>query len=95
MNSDEWIQQLVEGKEKTKRRCIAVALEHTPAQVHTILIRRSLSGRAYHNGWMAAPKPFTRKALYMFLHECAHFHLGHCGPKRRKPRHVEEYEAER
>jgi hypothetical protein len=41
------------------------------------------------------PSPVTRKALYIFLHECAHVHLGHVAQGDRTPRHVEEMEAEK
>jgi hypothetical protein len=41
---------------------------------------------------MVAPRPFTRKALYIFLHECAHFVL-HVNT--REPKHVRELEAEK
>ena len=34
----------------------------------------------------------TRKSLYVYLHECAHFHLDHGSS--RKPSHLKEYEAE-
>jgi hypothetical protein len=37
------------------------------------------------------PRPFTRRALHIFLHECAHIALLHVG---KKPRHVEELEPE-
>jgi hypothetical protein len=42
-------------------------------------------------GKMRTPRPDTPYRLHIFLHECAHFVLhGH----RRKPNHLEEYEAE-
>lgn len=81
------------GRENMKRHCIEVALKYTPPSLLYIIPRRNLSGRAAWSGmWMAAPRPFTRKALYIFLHECAHITLAHNG--KRKPRHVEEMEAE-
>jgi hypothetical protein len=80
------------GRLAMKRHCIEVALTNTPPCVTQIEPRRSLTGRAFTTrGIMAVPRPFTRKALYVFLHECAHFHLDH---RRQKPRHVEEMEAE-
>lgn len=55
--------------------------------------RKSLSGRAFfREKRISAPEPKTRKALYIFLHECAHAHLHSV---KRKKRHVEEMEAEK
>jgi len=108
------------AKARMRQACIDVALANTPASVRVIRIRRTLSGRAYNPEEIAVPRPVTRRALHVFLHECAHVALGHVrgnkaaqfgptlphvgpgsteaapGPKpARKPRHVEEYEAER
>lgn len=91
---NDWRKKLDVGKRQMKRRCIAAALQHTPPKVHTLVIRKNLSGRAYPDGRMAVPRPFTRKSLCIFLHECAHFHLGHCERNCRTPKHVREYEAE-
>jgi hypothetical protein len=63
--------------------------------------RKSLSGKCYYKSkTISAPKPVTRKSLYIFLHECAHAHL-HAplyyeskAKYRRKPSHVIELEAE-
>lgn len=93
MNSGEWRDKLKAGRAEMKRRCIDVALAETPTSVHLIVPRNSLTGTAnLQTGVIKAPKPFTRKALYIFLHELAHIVLRHDG---KKPRHVEEYEAER
>ncbi|PJA14143.1 MAG: hypothetical protein CO113_12225 [Elusimicrobia bacterium CG_4_9_14_3_um_filter_62_55] len=103
-----------------REACTRAALANTPASVRVIRIRKTLSGRAYSPEEIAVPRPVTRRALHVFLHECAHVALGHVGgnnaaqfgptlphvrpgaaqaapgPRpRRKPRHVEEYEAER
>jgi hypothetical protein len=45
---------------------------------------------------ISVPKPVTRRALHVYLHEVAHVVLEHCplGKGGGKPRHVEEYEAE-
>ena len=40
------------------------------------------------------PRPDSRSALYVYLHECAHHHLGHCKPDYREPLWLQEYEAE-
>jgi hypothetical protein len=80
------------SRERHKRQCCEIALANTPPNVRAVRVRTSLTGRAYlTQGILAGPKPFTRKALYIFLHECAQFALHASG---RKPRHVEELEAE-
>src|SRR5262249_49089806 len=92
MNPEE-LDRLAAGRERMKKRCYECALANTPDTVRAIKIRRNLSGRAHHSsGLMEAPIPKTRKALYLFLHECAHFALHHRG--RNKPIHVREHEAE-
>jgi hypothetical protein len=88
---DTLVERLRKGKEETAKRCTDVAEKYTPTGVK-VEYRKSLTGRAYGSqNRMAAPRPITRKALYIFLHECAHFHLSHCS---KKSRHVEEFEAE-
>lgn len=80
------------GRQEMKERCKAIALANTPASVRRIKIRRSLTGHASFDGEeMSVPRPFTRRALFMFLHECAHITLGHKG---RRHAYIEEYEAE-
>jgi hypothetical protein len=60
---------------------------------YTVSYRKSLTGCCdFKNRVIWAPRPITRKSLYIFLHECGHAHL-HQG--RKKTRHVEEMEAER
>jgi hypothetical protein len=41
------------------------------------------------------PRPESREALFIFLHECAHHHLGHCKLGYREPLWRQEFEAER
>ena len=54
---------------------------------------KSLSGYAMlKTKHLVAPKPVTRKSLYIWLHECGHAQLH--GRPAKKPRHVEEMEAE-
>lgn len=66
----------------------------------TVSYRKSLSGRCHHSEKrLAAPRPITRNALFIFLHECGHAHLhddaaGRRMDGKRKPTHVVEYEAE-
>lgn len=80
-----------------KAKCIAAALAFTPETITYVIINSHLSGWAHSDprhenfGHVRAPRPFTRHALYIYLHECAHMTYLHNG---RKPRHVEEYEAE-
>ena len=60
-----------------RERCIKVALENTPSNVRCVRIRKDLSGLAETSGpdagLLCAPRPITRRALYVYLHECAHF----------------------
>lgn len=92
---------LQEAREQAKARYVEIAAQETPPQVRVVVPRKSLTGLATRaplaaGGWtyiIAAPRPFTRKALYIYLHECAHIALGHL-ESRRKPRHREELEAE-
>ena len=81
-----------------KAKLCKVALNNTPENVRVVEIRKNLSGYAWCRpsskefGKLSAPRPFTRKSLYIFLHECAHFAV-HADGKRRK-RYIEEMEAE-
>jgi hypothetical protein len=68
----------------------AATKESIPVAPDTLLARRRVAGR----GCLAAPRPFTRKALMIFLHECAHFALHADYKYGKRPRYVEEYEAE-
>ncbi|MCH4541838.1 MULTISPECIES: hypothetical protein [Brucella/Ochrobactrum group] len=74
-------------------RFYQIGMSYVP-EGYTVKFRKSLSG--VHRGWLRrieAPRPVTRKSLYIFLHECAHAHL-HCGgPK--LPVHVKELQAEK
>lgn len=72
-------------------RFTAIAMKYVPPG-YTVEYRKSLSGRCGPTR-IIAPRPITRKALYIFLHECAHAHLH--WPQRNKTRHVEEMEAEK
>lgn len=71
---------------------IAEALKaEAGVQKHTV--RKSLSGYAWPKKHeIVAPEGRTRKQLYILAHECAHVILGHIYGK--KPRHLEEVEAE-
>ena len=73
----------------------AIAAAHLPPGWSVVRYRKNLSGYCDHtNKVIVAPRPRSRKALYIFLHECAHARE-HCSNGRgRVPRHVEELEAE-
>lgn len=67
----------------------------------TVIHRSSLSGRCmYGSKTISAPKPVTRKSLYIFLHECAHavlhypIYMRSKSEYKRKASHVMEFEAE-
>jgi hypothetical protein len=72
-----YAEKLKAGKERMRQLCIQAALTNTPAAVRVVRIRKTLSGRAYSAAEIAAPRPVTRRALHIFLHECAHVALGH------------------
>jgi len=86
------------GREDMKLKCMECALLHTPDDLNVVFVRKSLSGRAAITSdgkkILHAPRPITRKSLYIFLHECAHLVLGHC-KNNRVPSHRKEFEAER
>ncbi len=69
-------QALQDARRTAKRRFIEIAVAETPPDVRFIIPRSSLSGaasRLFGGGYqLKAPRPFTRKALYIYLHECAH-----------------------
>ena len=71
-------EKLRAAKARMREACVRTALVNTPASVRVIRIRRSLSGRAYNPEVIAVPRPITRRALHVFLHECAHVAHGKC-----------------
>jgi hypothetical protein len=81
----------------SRKRLFACALANTPETVRVVRIRRNLCGKAgcrpgsRNYGQMWAPRPVTRRALFIFLHECGHFVLHGLS---NKPRYLEEWEAE-
>ena len=85
--------ELQAARRAAAERFTAIAMSYVP-EGYTIEYRKSLSGKHYGTSKrICAPKPVTRKSLYIFLHECAHAHLGHAH-NGRTPRHVEEMQAE-
>lgn len=87
-------ESLFKARRVARERFAAVAIEETPAAIRYIVTRLRLGGRAFGDH-IEAPRPLTRKALYIYLHEIAHVIRGHCDTKCRKPRHLREYEAEK
>jgi hypothetical protein len=63
------------ARKAAAERFTAIAMSYVP-EGYTVEYRKSLSGRHYgKRKLIQAPRPVTRKALYIFLHECAHAHL--------------------
>jgi hypothetical protein len=86
--------ELQAARKAAAERFHAIAMQYVP-EGYTIKHRKSLSGRHYGKSKrIEAPRPVTRRSLYIFLHECAHAHL-HSGIGRRPKAHVREMEAEK
>jgi hypothetical protein len=84
---------LQKARRKASERFYAIGMGCLP-EGHTFAFRKALSGVHWpERKHIEAPKPVTRKSLYIWLHECAHGHLGH-NRSGKKPSHVIEYEAE-
>lgn len=85
--------ELQQARKAAAARYAAIAMNWLP-EGWTVQYRKSLSGRCYYLKQMiVAPKPVTRRALHIFLHECGHAHLH--GPSKKHVRvHVREMEAE-
>jgi hypothetical protein len=84
---------LQQARREAADRFLAIGMAHLP-DGWTYAFRKSLTGRCYcQRKHIDAPRPVTRKALYIWLHECAHAHL-HAGCAAGKPVHVKEHEAE-
>jgi hypothetical protein len=91
-NSTIVILDLQAAKAQLAQRCQAIAQKYHPEGVRFVR-RKRLSGLAcYLERELHAPLPITRKSLYIYLHECAHFNLNH--QTRKIPRHAQEMEAE-
>ncbi|WP_449411128.1 hypothetical protein [Methylobacterium komagatae] len=83
---------LQQARQESADRLLGIGMAHVP-EGYEVKFRRSLTGRHYAaSKRIEAPRPVTRKSLYIFLHECAHAHLHSDGKKR--PCHVKEMEAE-
>lgn len=81
-----------QAKADLANRLTAIALKYVP-DGWTVEYRKSLSGRAWGDKKLIqTPRPVTRRALHIFLHECGHAHLHFNGKKQK--RYIEEYQAE-
>jgi transposase len=86
--------ELQAARRAAAERYTAIGLSYVP-DGYTVEYRKSLSGKHYgQRKLIQAPRPVTRKALYIFLHECAHAQLRHSHNSGKIPRHVEELQAE-
>jgi len=83
---------LQKARREAAERYLALGMSYLP-EGYTFTFRNRLTGCHWGDRrHIEAPKPVTRKALYIWLHECAHAQLHRNNGK--VPRHVEEYEAE-
>jgi hypothetical protein len=85
---------------KSMDRLIKIAKKYRPRGVSVKFRKDQYLTPAHaailHDGSkvLYVPKPESREALFIFLHECAHHHLGHCKPEYKEPLWRQEYEAE-
>ena len=81
------------ARQAAAERFYAIGMAYLP-EGWTYSFRKGLTGAcSWRKKHIAAPKPVTRKSLYIWLHECGHAQLHKARGK--TPRHAEEYEAER
>jgi hypothetical protein len=72
-------------------RYLGIAAKYTPTDIQ-ISYRSRLTGCAWaRSRRISVPRPVTRRALHVYLHEVAHVVLAHF---HEKPVHLQEYEAE-
>jgi hypothetical protein len=84
--------ELQDARRRAAARFESLALATVP-EGWTVRLHKRLSGRCFlTEKLIVAPRPVTRRAMHIFLHEVGHAVL-HVRPTR-KPRHVEELEAE-
>ena len=85
---------------KSMDRLVKIAKKYKPRGVFVKFRRDHYLTPAHadvlHDGTkiLYVPKLESREALFLFLHECAHHHLGHLKPGYRAPIWKMEYEAE-
>jgi hypothetical protein len=81
------------AKRDAAARYEAIGMRYLPKGWTVKKYRKNLSGVCrVGKKEIEAPRPLTRKSLYIFLHECAHAIL-HADDFRKK--HVQEFEAEK
>lgn len=87
--------------ERLREKCVRCAIDNTPSEVRVVLIREDGTGGLSHLGresaqfgLLEAPRPTTRRGLYVYLHECAHFRL-HIDTEHSSTNHLREFQAER
>lgn len=77
------------GRRKLSEKCLGVALKYLP-KGYTYSYRKALTGRCCRGRrWISAPKPVTRRALAVWLHECHHDNA-----YSEFPRYYAEYQCE-
>lgn len=82
---------MARGRAALASRCLSVAGRHTPSDVQ-VIFRRALTGCAWaRSRRISVPRPVTRRALHVYLHEVAHVVLEHF---HERPIHEQEFEAE-
>ena len=83
--------RLAFARHAAARKYLQIAEKYTPSDVE-VCYRKTLTGCAWARARkIAAPRPITRRALHVYLHEVAHVVLEHYHVK---SEHVQEYEAE-
>jgi hypothetical protein len=82
---------LQEARTAAAERFLAIGMRHVP-EGWTYKFRQCRGYCWQEQRLIDAPKPVTRRALAIWLHECAHAHLHNS--RGRIPRHVEEMQAE-
>ena len=78
-----WLEHDHMSEQTTKERYLAIAAKHLPAKVKVIPVmgrfRRGVAHLAQEDGegfrLMEAPVPDSIENLWVYLHECQHFHL--------------------
>ncbi|MFO1168968.1 MAG: hypothetical protein U1E19_12800 [Rhodoblastus sp.] len=84
-------QRLRSARRNIAERCLEVASIYTPRDVQ-VSFRKGLTGCAWaRSRRISAPRPLTRRALHVYLHEIAHVVLEHFHDR---PVHEQEFEAE-
>lgn len=84
----------------TARRYLEIAKRYRPARCKVRFRRGSEIVPAHAvihadgSREIYVPRPVTRDALFVYLHECGHLFLGHCSPGYSEPLWKQEYEAE-